>query len=287
MIKKYAVKNTHAKEVAERLRATYKETLLKEIWKADESQTDKKKRGPVPKNKDDKNLDASLYKWWWEFMNAAQEYNRMRNELNHRGGETKRKLELNEKYFGNLDDTFKSWWQKGGDKIFREKNIPYVEVKSPETCDEKTITETGVNVQIPLNISRKLIHDQIDILLDVYHPGDKLKVHKYSTADRKINYEQADRTRKFGLLLNIWREKEAVLAKKEKAYWWQIYCRAINDKKLEDRLSRKTKLNADERRGISDKTKKYYDQANELMQNALLGDFPKDPEYQETKGNRS
>ena len=164
--------------------------------------------------------------------------------------------------------------------------VPLLRVVGPKTYDEDFIKKMGVFVIIPMNISRELILKQINTVLDVYHNGDKLKRHIYSTAMRKIYHGHRYRTTDYDLLLNIWeaKQKQAMRGKEDKKdLWWQIYCDAIGDKALKAELGKGTRQTSDERTKYSKRAQDLYEQAEEMMRNAILGEFPNDDLYQERK----
>ena len=270
-------------EVHQRLEKRFPRNLHKEHWLEGEVDKDKKKRGPKRTKASEPKLGSTLYNWWWEFLRAAEDFPEVRGEMIAKGESLAQAVAENDRYFGELGDDFSKWWDAGGHAIFREEDIPLISVLAPKTVGDKFISENGVILIIPMTISRELIHKQLDEVLEVYHPGDKLKRHKYSTAARPIYSEHRYRSTDFKLLVAVWRLKQANRQNNDENSWWKIYCDAIGDNKLKAELEKKKANNVGDRIHYAKRAQELYEQASELISNALIGEFPKDDEFQARK----
>jgi len=275
------------REVYSRLRKRFPRDLHKEHWREGEVDKDKKKRGPKRTKTPEPKLESTLYKWWWEFQKAAQDFPKVREEIMAKSEAHADAMGKNDYYFGDLEEDFLRWWASGRNWIFKEKEIPLLEVIGPTRPYDPEIRKPYVVVKIPLTISRELIHKQIDEVLAVYHPGDKLKRHKYSTAARPIYSEHRYRTTNFRFLISVWRLKQAALQRDDEDSWWKIYCDAMGNANLKTRLGKNTADSASVKVRYAKRAKEAYEQASELIRNALIGEFPKDDTYQAKKQRKT
>ncbi len=270
-------------EVRLRLEKRFPRNLHKEHWQEGEVEKDKKKRGPKRTKTAEPDLRSTLYYWWWKFQKAAQDFPQVREDVMAESEGHARAVKRNDRYFGELGDDFLRWWEEGGKAIFSEMDIPLLQVVAPQTLDQEFLAECGVILVIPVTIAREIIHKQLDEVLDVYHPGDKLKRHRYSTADRPIYSEHRYRTTKFDLLLAVWQRKEESLKDNTDDSWWEIYCDATGDKQLKAKLEGNNAINVGDKIYYAKRAKEAYVQAKELIRNAIIGQFPKDDEFQARK----
>lgn len=229
----------------------------------------------------DKQANNSLYRWWWEFLRASRDFPKVRKEL-----ETVAKADIDavDTDFGLLGDDFDSWWKKTGIELFAEKEIPLIQVLKPEPDNKEYLMKTGVVLVVPMTIRRELIIDQINLMLDIYHPGDDFRRHEFSTAKRKIFPKQRYKKIDYELMINIWRKKQEDLAtgRKEK-YWWQIYNQAVNDDKKKVSATKKDLDTANKRIVLGKLAEKLYTQAEAIIRNAIRGEFPNDKGFVRTK----
>ena len=276
--------------VNEKMQKRYPRDLHKEIWAHN---------GVKP--------DQTLYRWWWEFLKASQEYPAVRREL-ARDKIKKDAISDVENKFGKLGDDFNEWWKNKGSGLFSEQGVPLVTVLMPMPDNDAFKKLNGVVVMIPLSINRQLIQEQLEYILDEYHAGNELKRHEASSAELtiypRVNYPNT----KYDVLINVWRERQKSLKMKDERPWWEIYCDATNDTKLKQSLmpsKRAAKSNASrelsreelktlngklasDRKKYSRKAEVIYQQADVLLRNALIGEFPRDDSFQERKrGNRT
>src|SRR5690349_12732624 len=100
-------------EVRRRLEARYPRNLLKEHWQERIVDDGANKRGPKPKKKEEKPLDETPYRWWWEFQRAASQFPDVRRNLVLEGEQAASAVVQNDRYFGELGNDFQTWWDKG------------------------------------------------------------------------------------------------------------------------------------------------------------------------------
>ena len=270
--------------VNERLKAKYPGDLFKEHWEEiilEDEQNDRKKSKKQKGRKQP--IEQTLYRWWYEFVRAAHADNQIIDEIISTDGSARHKIEENEQIFGDLGSDFASWWAAGGAKIFSENGIPLIKVYGPE-YGEDGYSGNRIFVEIPLTIARELIIDQINVALDICHPRSELRRHEHSTARLKIYPKQRQRSVKYDELLKVWIEKRTNGDKKP---LWQIYCEAKNLHEEQLMLAKRKSNSADLRKQYADLAAVMYQQADELIRNAVQGVFPKDTKHQAKKGRKS
>lgn len=268
------------KAMSDALEKRYPRNLHKELW-----------------GRQDADAATSLYRWWWEFLRAARDFPKVAEPL-MTDNEAAEKVAEVAADFGDLGDDFGDWWGRTGRNLFAEDGVPLIQVFKPEPDDLDYILRTGVVMVVPMTISRELILQQINVMLDIYHPGDDLRRHVHSTAKRKIFPKQRYRDVDYDLMIKIWRERKAnpeytevsstegKLRTKTKNWtvpWWKIYANVRADDKLTKELEKSTLASAAERERYSKLAEKLYKQAEALMPNALIGDFPNDTAFQQKR----
>ena len=122
----------------------------------------------------------TMYYEWWRCLNASKEYLECcsKQGKNH---------ELTDTYelFGDVDTSWAIWWGKVGKRIFSERHqYPKVRAIEQEEALKKLAVETKdfLILDIPLNLRRVTILEQINKLLDAHHLGKDLDVRAQSTA---------------------------------------------------------------------------------------------------------
>lgn len=276
--------NDLTERVRLRLEQRFPRNLHKDYWEEGEIEEDlDKPRRKAAKMSRKPPLDKTLYRWWWEFQKAASDHPRVKREVAAKRAANRADIEENDGHFRDLGDDFETWWNAGGQEAFREIDIPLLQVIGPKTEDSEFYGKSMM-VVIPLTISRELIIEQVWEALEVYHPKEKLRRHEHSTAPRPLYAKQRQRETPYGLLVNVWREQEAHLAKTGKPeVWWKIYCRAIGKPELIETLGQRGAHTLDQRLEYGKKAQDLYEQADELVRNAIRGEFPNDDRYQARK----
>jgi hypothetical protein len=162
--------------------------------------------------------------------------------------------------------------------------VPLIQVLKPTSPDDNEYKRThGVVMVVPMTIGRELILQQFNVLLDIYHPGTDLKRHEHSTAKRKIFPKQRYRAKggDYAEMIGMWRAQRENIRQKADEPLWKVYCRFTGDERLMRQLENRDEI--DQRIKLSKQAEQLYKQADELMRNAILGEFPKDSEYQKAK----
>ncbi|MDH6300132.1 hypothetical protein [Polynucleobacter sphagniphilus] len=122
----------------------------------------------------------TMYYEWWRCLNASKEYLECcdKKGKNH---------ELADTYalFGDVTISWANWWNKIGKRIFSERRqYPKVRAIEQEEALKKLEVEAEdfLILDIPLNLRRVTILEQINKLLDEHHDGKNLDVRVQSTA---------------------------------------------------------------------------------------------------------
>jgi hypothetical protein len=221
------------------------------------------------------NPSDTLYRWWYDYLSAGIANHRLLNEIQSDAEENAAYLGNLEK-FGDLKTDFLTWWQNGGKAAFSEVGVPKIRVVNGRLDQEQSRRDMGMMIIVPMNLPREGILEQINLALDVYHPGDDFRRHEHSSALLKIFPRQRATQTDYKSLLNVWLGAEAVISTGGKPIWWQIYCDAydLGDTKLQ--LAKLQQEDIEIRDSFSKLARKMYKQANTLVKNSMIGKFPKD-----------
>lgn len=217
----------------------------------------------------------TLYRWWYDFVKAAIADDDLIRELSADPDQANSISQTLEK-FGDLKKDFQTWWDEGGSSVFQEQGVPIVEVINHAPDKEQSRKDMGLLVRIPLNINRELILEQINVILEIYHPKDALRRHEYSTAELKLYPHQRKQKADYKRLLALWDEVNAAKKRGMHNKYWRAYCRYIGEIEL---LAQLDEENTDDKPTIADLERlgiRTYKQADRLIRNAIVGKFPKD-----------
>lgn len=188
--------------------------------------------------------------------------------------------------FGDLRGSFVEWWERGGAEAFREQQVPKIRIDADQYHDDLGNRHEFLSINLPLGISRKLIHAQIDVLLDHFHENAEFKRHKASTAPLKINPRHRSRSVNYQQILDLWKMKQVDLSNETNRPLWELNYIASNKRNIPiDKMLR----------GVSEDQKIEYGKrcyellviAEEMMQNALTGSFPNYSEARAKKAAKS
>jgi hypothetical protein len=261
-------------ELKAELEAAHNRGIVKDLWKYG-----------------DNHLAKSHYRWWWEFVRAGARDEKLTAELkqNKLASRAMQKVIAdfeaeNPEY--EIDSTdgvwgnYVAWWQYVGHHLFKELAVPYINPVEIRVDDEYGIKVPKIVLEVPLNISRDLLRKQFEAVIDHYYP-EKFMRHAASTAAYKIEPAVKDRTFEFEYLLAVWKLRQ----QDGNMPFWEVHCRAQKDFELLNTL-RDEDNTSDERQELAKKAERAYKQADELMRNAMLGQFPKDDEFQKTKARK-
>lgn len=155
---------------------------------------------------------SSLYYWWWAFLRESREY---RQAIS---GSTEEPYASMARDFGNLGHSFEYWWFARGRNLFEERvAIPKVrKLEHGEGANYEGVNPKLV-IELPLTIRRQTILRQVNRLLDEHHTGQKLRVHEFSTAERRLYPNQRIRKSTFPPLMAVWQERK----RNKKEEWWE------------------------------------------------------------------
>lgn len=142
-------------------------------------------RKPLPFEEEAREVENSLYHLWWRCLRASNEY----LECCEVEGENH---PLAETYadFGDVRVDWRRWWVRTGRRIFSERHdYPKVRAitKDRALLKLEVEAENFLILDIPLGLRRTTILEQINKLLDEYHPGRDLDVWAQSTAKVKLH----------------------------------------------------------------------------------------------------
>jgi len=214
--------------------------------------------------------NGSLYEWWWRFMKANADIPK-NTAIRAVGTQAANTLAA----FGDLRSSFDEWWGQGGTEAFRERQVPKIEVRTYRQQEQANREFDEVSVVLPLGISRKLIHAQIDVLLDYFHENKEFKRHKSSTARLKIYPQRRFREVNYAELLAIWMQRQRDLVSNTERPFWEIFCRVSGLAHKIPELEKLQRNTEDERNEYGKRGHELFTIAEEIMQNALRGKFPK------------
>jgi hypothetical protein len=219
----------------------------------------------------------TLYYWYHEFFRASQVLPAVRKEVAGRPGSAEAMQKLDGFFGTDPKMGFKDWWGAGGAAHFAEKGVPRIKVINGRPEQEQSRRELGLAIVLPLNISRDILIEQFNFVLEAYHPKNALRRHASSTADLKIYPRQRYRDTNYGLLLALWKKVRPLKDAKQSVTWWRVYSEASGKSASDiEKLSGKGVQKQKQRNQLMRTAKKLYKQADRLMKNALLGDFPRD-----------
>ncbi|MEI6800362.1 MAG: hypothetical protein WCO04_14290 [Pseudomonadota bacterium] len=214
--------------------------------------------------------NGTLYEWWWQFMKANAEIdgNTAIRAVGPRATQTL-------KAFGELRSSFIEWWECGGAEAFREQQVPKIEVRTYQHQENANSEFDEISIVLPLGISRKLIHAQIDVLLDHFHENAELKRHKASTAKLKIHPKPRYRSVNYREFLDVWMLRQQDLAANIERPFWEIYCLVSGLAHKIPALGMLQRNTEDERKEYGKRGHELFTIAETMMRNALRGYFPK------------
>lgn len=255
--------------------------IIKEMWRQ------------IPGSKlGDAEPRQTPYYWWWKFMKAGEDLgvgDEMRMILQDKAEDTAKIRAL----FGDLGDDFDWWWDKTGKEIFKEDraSLPLIEVHHPKSpIDGRELDDETALIIVPLKVSRRLLEIQFNMFLDVYHPRDNLRRHKYSSAIAPLHprrrYDDID----YEFALELWKTSRLIergnMPRLSPVKLYNEVCRnlgvtELRANKIDDDEDYARHHNRLKKRAVSELA-----QAKELLLNALLGSFPNDDAYQREKGKR-
>lgn len=159
-----------------------------------------------------KAAEDSFYYWWWAFLKESREYRRAVS------GSADEPYAGMARDFGQLGFSFEHWWFLRGRDLFEEQvAIPRVrKLEHGEAANYEGVNAKLV-LELPLTIRRQTILRQVNKLLDQHHTGQKLRVHEYSTAKRRLYPDQRIRKTTFPALMAVWQDRK----RNRQEEWWE------------------------------------------------------------------
>lgn len=233
--------------------------VIKDIWKKTEAR-----------------LKQTHYYWWWEFVRTGVKHQQLIDEITADGVKAPALTSVRQDFEAN-DMTFENWWVEQGRALFQENTVPHIEPIGVKVAEKDGFATPIVFIAVPLSISKDLLLEQFKLVLDSYFPENFMR-HAASTAQRKIEPSQKDREFDYSYLLAVWN----VRTSNPNMPFWKVHCKAKGDAKQLKELEVAGSASA-KRAAATRKAQQAYNQADELMRNALVGYFPKDDQFQQKK----
>lgn len=246
-------------EVRAELNNLHKNDIVKDMYKKSED-----------------HLEKTAYRWWWEFVRAGVKQSSVIKQI----AEDAEKAQALKGVIADFEpsgDAFRVWWQRKGRDLFKEDTVPHIRPLGITTETKDGFTTPYVAVLVPLSISKKLLVEQFKLIVDNYFPENYMR-HAAGTAERKIHPSKKDKSIDYKHLLDVWVARQ----NNPKLPFWHIHCIATESDKLYEELKGKDSADATKLQ-LKSQTEQAYKQADELMRNALIGQFPKDDQFQEKK----
>ena len=261
---------TTPKGVREKIKnaSQYNLNLIKEIEASYRSKLDP---GAEAKLADEK----SIYPEWRGFLAAY------RGKYGRPSEHTEEAIRTTFADFGDVDKDFEEWWREGGRELFREDGqVPLVTVVD---IDENWSGEKDypkyITLRIPLTVPRDNIDTQIREILKQCHMGSLLYRHRHSDAKYKLHPRSMYRKTDFKRMLEVWKivaENWEGKPEGEKMPWWQIGRDARLAEGVDPERDTIKRTAEESRRHLAKLASDLYDQALNVMYNAVRGEFPKD-----------
>lgn len=233
-------------------------------------------RGDVDAGAEALFASRTIYPVWLEYLRAYREkYGPIPEDADP-------KIQSTFRDFGDVQKEFTQWWLEGGRDLFRENGeIPLVTV---ESIDEQWTGENDypkfITLRIPLTVPRDNIDRQIRNILKQCHMGRRLYVHAGSKAKRKLHPRSMYRPEDFRRMLAVWRiavtGRADHLPENEKKPWWQVAYEAQLAEHFDPHNDTHDRTAEEARRHLTKIASDLYDQAVNVMHNAIRGVFPRD-----------
>lgn len=224
-------------------------------------------RRSLPIEQEWKKARDTLYFEWYRCLNSSQAY----LECCAAAGKD-HELAATYALFGDVNVSWAQWWQKTGRKLFSERR-QYPKVRSidqEEALNKLSVDENNFLIlDVPLNLTRATILDQINELLAKHHPGNKLDIKAQSSAMVQLETTRLQH-KTVPLLVNV----AELLYRSPQISLYQIAQKA---KIAEHHLGRSVSealSERDERQRRERLAGRYKEQAIRLVFNAERGIFP-------------
>jgi len=240
----------------------YRQNLLKE-WVNSYTQ-DLRNRG------EELQLNTTLYLIWWEYMQAAFEY-----AVEPPASIDGRSFDMT-RDFGDPKLPFAAWWKAGGRSLFEQLDaIPLISVEDIDRQFGPDEFPKWITVKIPLTIKKPGIWEQLKKILKEVHPGDNYNPYQHARSKVMILPQKSYLKTKYRKYLEVWKEiqKDIKNSSRPQRDQWEIARKLkINTNLDPDGTS---KLSHEIKVELSDQIDRYYTRACEIMDGAILGEFPR------------
>lgn len=233
--------------------------VIKDIWKKTEAR-----------------LKQTHYYWWWEFVRTGVKNQQLLDEITADAVKASELTAVRQDFEAD-DMNFENWWEERGRALFQENTVPHIDPIGVKVVEKNGFSTPIVFIAVPLSISKDLLLEQFKLVLDSYFPENFMR-HAASTAQRRIEPSQKDREFDYGYLLEVWN----VRTSNPNLPFWKVHCKAKGDDKQLKELEVVGSASA-KQAAATRKAQQAYNQADELMRNALIGQFPKDDQFQKKK----
>jgi hypothetical protein len=252
---------------------------------------------PLTKEQSLARAKNSILEAWFDAMKASPWYRAMLGGYDRFLGDGYSQHEVslardNLKIFGDIrKQTFETWWMSKGYHVFSEQ-VPYMpmkalSVKYPNgkvTRADKEVEispEAYLTIEVPLNLARQALHDQLDEILDeIDRYEGKFNRWRYSTADLHLSKELKKGTDPALIKskLNVYTYYEKELKRKSDISLHKL----CDDLKIPDGLTSKdyehlSQAEIDQKK--KDAVSEILKDARALMANALFREFPDTTEH--------
>ncbi len=219
------------------------------------------------------NQTESHYFYWWEFLRRNDEY-----AACCAAGGTGELAGLYEKFGDVLNDTFKDWWRAHGYHLFAEERKPVQlkELNDPREWDSSWTKDAVMVVAVPLDIPKRNLQGFFARLLKERHGGKRGRK-ALSDADASNARYPLHRNVSVKTLAKQLAVYDAVMAKKQGNDKRTLAKIGADLDLVEDAMpNSKDDLETamDKRNVMSATVSRYYRQAQRIVTNTALGQFP-------------
>ena len=224
-------------------------------------------RRRLPVDREWKKAKETLYYEWYRCLNTSKTY------LECCAVEGKdHELANTYSLFGDINVSWPQWWQKTGRRLFSERRqYPKVRaIDKEETLNKLNIDERDFLIlDIPLNLTRATILEQINNLLAKHHLGNKLDIKAQSSAIVQLETTRLQH-KTVPLLVNV----AELLYRSPQISLYQIAQKANIAEHHLGRSVSEALSERDERQRRERLAGRYKEQAIRLVYNAERGVFP-------------
>jgi len=217
----------------------------------------------------------SPYYWWWAYLRRNEEY------LKCCENEGKGKLSKLYKDFGDVrEDNFKKWWTEGqrGANLFAEQTglMTLMELENKSQWEDGWTKENVIVIAAPLSSSKRYLQSRFARLLKERHMGKRGRTaKKLLMSNARYPLERNYTIENLRKTLQVYDEYMRTRGEAKKVPLWKVG----ENLRLVPSAMTSSKLLPEEnflRRNVMGATvKRYLKNAEKMIENAALGQFPK------------